>query len=124
MDLKWFQFEMTFVILRPPMLHIIVYSSDFNMLISQIVIINPVTHPSDHLGMNVSHAHLFENIIVHADKTMIIKHKTELHVLHKGQLMGAPSLNDLAVGRTLNTNNQPTKSTLLVVVLEYVWFEL
>ena len=29
--------------------------------------------------------------------------KTELHVLRKGQLMGAPSLNGLAVDRTLNT---------------------
>ena len=32
----------------------------------------------------------------------------ELHVLRKGQLMGVPSLNDLAVDGTLNTTNQPT----------------
>ena len=31
---------------------------------------------------------------------------TELHVLRKGQYMGVPSLNDLAVDGTLNTNNQ------------------
>ena len=32
----------------------------------------------------------------------------ELHVLRKGQQMGVPSLNDLAVDGTLNTTNQPT----------------
>ena len=32
---------------------------------------------------------------------------TELHVLRKGQKMGVPSLNDLAVDGTLNTANQP-----------------
>ena len=31
---------------------------------------------------------------------------TELHVLRKGQYMGVPSLNDLAVDGTQNTNNQ------------------
>ena len=31
----------------------------------------------------------------------------KLHGLCKGQLMGAPSLNDLVVDGTLNTNNQP-----------------
>ena len=31
----------------------------------------------------------------------------ELHVLRKGQKMGLPSLNDLAVDGTLNTTNQP-----------------
>ena len=30
----------------------------------------------------------------------------ELHVLRKGQLIGVPSLNDLAVDGTLNTTNQ------------------
>ena len=31
---------------------------------------------------------------------------TELHILRKGQQMGVPSLNDLAVDGTLNTNKQ------------------
>ena len=34
--------------------------------------------------------------------------KTELHILYKGQLIGVPSLNDLAVDWMLNTTNQPT----------------
>ena len=34
--------------------------------------------------------------------------KTELQVLRKGQLMGVPSLNDLAVDGTLNATNHPT----------------
>ena len=34
--------------------------------------------------------------------------KTEIQVLRKGQLMGVPSLNDLAVNGMLNTTNQPT----------------
>ena len=34
--------------------------------------------------------------------------KPELHVLPKGQLIGVPSINDLAVDGTLNTTNQPT----------------
>ena len=33
--------------------------------------------------------------------------KTELRVLRKGQYLGEPSLNDLAVDGTLNTTNQP-----------------
>ena len=33
----------------------------------------------------------------------------ELHVLRKGQKMGVPSLNDLAVDGTLNTTKQPNK---------------
>ena len=37
----------------------------------------------------------------------------ELHVLRKGQLMGVPSLNDLAVDGTLNTTNQPTNIKML-----------
>ena len=32
--------------------------------------------------------------------------KTKLHVLHKGQQMGVPSLNDLAVDGTIYTTNQ------------------
>ena len=35
--------------------------------------------------------------------------KTEVHVLRKGQQMGAPSPNDLTVDGTLNKTNQPTK---------------
>ena len=35
---------------------------------------------------------------------------TELHVLRKGQEMGVPSLNDLAVDGTLNTNKQTNLS--------------
>ena len=31
----------------------------------------------------------------------------DLHILRKGQQMGVPSLNDLAVDGTLNTTNQP-----------------
>ena len=38
----------------------------------------------------------------------------ELHVLRKGQFMGVPSLNDLAVDGTLNTTNQPTKIYMYV----------
>ena len=33
--------------------------------------------------------------------------KTELHILRKGQSMGALSLNDFAVDGMLNTTNQP-----------------
>ena len=38
--------------------------------------------------------------------------KTWLHLLHKGQLVGVPSLNDLAVDGTLK-HNQPTNNMLL-----------
>ena len=38
---------------------------------------------------------------------MVTGVKTELHVLRKGQLMGVPSLNDLAEDGTLNKTNQP-----------------
>ena len=37
---------------------------------------------------------------------------TELHVLRKGQSLGVPSLNDLAVYGTLNTNKQTKMSTI------------
>ena len=34
--------------------------------------------------------------------------KTELHIFRKGQYIGVPSLNDLAIDGALNTTNQPT----------------
>ena len=45
--------------------------------------------------------------------------KTELHILCKGQLMGVPSLNDLAVDGTSNINqsNLPKSSPLLMVAV-------
>ena len=36
--------------------------------------------------------------------------KTELHVLRKGQQMGAPFPNDLVVDGTLHTTNQPNNA--------------
>ena len=43
--------------------------------------------------------------------------KNKLHVLLKVQLMGVPSLNDLAVDETLNTTNQRIK--ILMSVLDH-----
>ena len=41
-------------------------------------------------------------------KSSLIDLSGFFNVLRKGQKMGVPSLNDLAVDGTLNTTNQPT----------------
>ena len=45
--------------------------------------------------------------------------KTELFVLRKGQKMGVPSLNDIAVDGMLNTTNQFMQLNILSVFMNY-----
>ena len=44
---------------------------------------------------------------------------TELHVLRKGQQMGVPSLSDLAVEGTLNTNKHSQLGVIAVIQILY-----